>query len=362
MTVKEIARLAGVSIGTVDRVLHNRGRVSAETKARIEEIIKHSGFTPNPIARGLKRSRPFTFVALLPNREQDSGYWGQGYGGLLSAADELAPLGIKTIIIEYDRYNPASFHAGVNKFEEFHCDGLLLPPIMPEESRGLIRSIQGKIPYIFYDADLPGTEPLCVIGQDAFRGGMLAGRLAKLLSCGRNGSFGVLVAHQEDYHILRRRDGFYEYARQHGLRVFQQQSVDLEHPEAAQSLIHRLLAAHEDLLGLFVTSASAHRIAEAARELRQAKEFIIIGYDLVPENHRLLQEGHIDAIISQRPETQARRGLLHLYRAIVLGKAIPKREDIPLDLYLPENVPPYHAEQSRRHVASAAVHHITVRP
>jgi LacI family transcriptional regulator len=353
MTVKEIARLAGVSIGTVDRVLHSRGRVSPETKARIEEIIKRSGFTPNPIARGLKRSRPFTFVALLPNRDQDSGYWGQGYGGIQTAADELAPLGIQTSIIEYDRYNPASFHEGVKKFSEIHCDGLLIPPIMPEESRNLIQSIQGKIPYIYYDADLPGTEPLCVIGQDAFRGGMLAGRLAKLLSCGKDGSFGVLVAHQEDYHILRRRDGFYEYAQQQGLKVFQQQGVDLEHPEAANRLLKSLLDTHEDLLGVFVTSASAHRIAEAAQELRQSNNFIIIGYDLVPENHRLLQEKHIDAIISQRPETQARRGLLLLYRSIVLGKTIPKREEVPLDLYLPENVPPYHAEQSRRNPVSA---------
>ncbi|AEJ18227.1 LacI family DNA-binding transcriptional regulator [Gracilinema caldarium] len=344
MTVKEIAKLAGVSIGTVDRVLHGRGRVSPETKARIEEIIKKSGFTPNPIARGLKRSRPFAFVALLPQRDQDSGYWGQGYGGLQSASEELSPLGIKTIFIEYDRYNPASFHDAVYQFNKLHCDGLLLPPIMPEESRVFVESIQGKIPYIYYDADLPGTEPLCVIGQDAFRGGMLAGRLAQLLACGKRGAFGILVAHQEDYHILRRRDGFYEYAHQHGLKVFQQQGVDLEHPEAASTLIKNLLDTHEDLLGVFVTSASAHRIAEAAREIRKNNHFIIIGYDLVPENHRLLQEGALDAIISQRPETQARRGLLQLYRAIVLGKSIPKREEIPLDLYLPENVPPYHRE------------------
>lgn len=353
MTVKEIARLAGVSIGTVDRVLHGRGRVSPETKARIEEIIKHSGFTPNPIARGLKRSRPYTFAALLPNREEDSGYWGQGHTGLLSAAEELVPLGIKTEIIEYDRYSPESFQKAVSAFKRIQCDGLLLPPIMPEESRTLVQSIQGKIPYIYYDADLPGTEPLCVIGQDAFRGGMLAGRLAKLLSCGKDGSFGVLVAHQEDYHILRRRDGFCEYAHQHGLKVFQQQGVDLEHPEAAKGLIKNLLDTHDDLLGVFVTSASAHRIADAARELRKTNHFIIIGYDLVPDNHRLLLEGHIDAIISQRPETQARRGLMHLYRAVVLGKTIPKREEIPLDLYLPENVPPLHASHEKRSPAAS---------
>ncbi len=352
MTVKEIARLAGVSIGTVDRVLHGRGRVSVETKEKIEQIIKSTGFTPNPIARGLKRSRPYTFAALLPNRSQDSGYWGQGYGGLQGAAEELSALGIKTLCIEYDRYSPASFREARTKFSAIQCDGLLLPPIMPEESRDLIESIEGKIPYIYFDADLPGTNPLCVIGQDAFRGGKLAGRLARLLSAGKEGSFGVLVAHQEDYHILRRRDGFYEYAQQHEMKVFQQQGVDLEHPEAAPELIKYLLDTHSDLLGVFVTSASAHRIAEAAREHRKTNPFIIIGYDLVPENHRLLQEGYIDAIISQRPEFQARRGLLNLYRAVVLGKTIQKREEVPLDLYLPENAPPFYTDHGKRGAVS----------
>ncbi len=57
MTVIEIAKRAGVSIGTVDRVLHNRGRVSEETRQRINAIISEEGYQPNPLARHLKRNR-----------------------------------------------------------------------------------------------------------------------------------------------------------------------------------------------------------------------------------------------------------------------------------------------------------------
>ncbi|MDR2363353.1 MAG: LacI family DNA-binding transcriptional regulator, partial [Spirochaetaceae bacterium] len=77
MTVKEIAELAKVSIGTVDRVIYRRGRVAAVTKARIEAIIEKYQFTPNPIARRLKRNRAYRFCAFLPRRDQDAGYWGQ---------------------------------------------------------------------------------------------------------------------------------------------------------------------------------------------------------------------------------------------------------------------------------------------
>ena len=55
MTVTDIAKLANVSIATVDRVLHNRGRVAETTKKRIEQIIKYSGYQPDPLARYLKK-------------------------------------------------------------------------------------------------------------------------------------------------------------------------------------------------------------------------------------------------------------------------------------------------------------------
>ena len=59
MTVTEIAKRAGVSIGTVDRVLHNRGRVSSETRDRIQAIIDETGYQPNPLARHLKINRKY---------------------------------------------------------------------------------------------------------------------------------------------------------------------------------------------------------------------------------------------------------------------------------------------------------------
>jgi len=73
MTVKEIADRAGVSIGTVDRVLHGRGRVSADTKAKIEAIIESSGFKANSIARRLKRAKPYRSSVLVPAGHEDSG-------------------------------------------------------------------------------------------------------------------------------------------------------------------------------------------------------------------------------------------------------------------------------------------------
>ena len=53
MTINEIAKLAGVSRGTVDRVIHNRGNVKPEIQTRIQQIIRETGFSPNMAASAL---------------------------------------------------------------------------------------------------------------------------------------------------------------------------------------------------------------------------------------------------------------------------------------------------------------------
>lgn len=348
MTVKEIAELAGVSIGTVDRVLHNRGRVSRGTRERIEEIIKDSGFSPNPIARRLKRNREYRFYALVPQLSQDSGYWGQARQGILEAADEITSMGVVSQILEFDRYDATSFHRATKRVLESPCDGILLPPIMPDESRAFINTIEGKIPYVFFDAHLPDTHPLVTIGQDSFRGGHLAGRLASLFAQGQRGTFAIMTAHTEDYHIKRRREGFLDFASSAGYTVVLRENVDLEKELLVNKELEDLAIQYPDLLGVFVTSASAHRLAQAAWEFRKKRPLVVIGYDLVLENHRLLLEGKIDAIISQRPEYQGRRGLLDLYRSIVLGRAVQSSVEIPLDVYIRENAPAlkkFHGEE-----------------
>jgi LacI family transcriptional regulator len=115
------------------------------------------------------------------------------------------------------------------------------------------------------------------------------------------------------------------------------------------------LEEHPDLTGIFITNCMAHRVAEAAKiralktggrktespETRAERPpFILVGYDLIPKNRELLRDGAIDAIISQRPEEQGRQALLNLDRRIVLEQRIPSKVEIPLDVYLKENVPP----------------------
>ena len=340
MTVRKIAELSGVSIGTVDRVLHKRGRVSEETRVKVEHIIEQYQFTPNPIARQLKLNRPSRFCALIPRRDQDAGYWGQIIAGIERAACEIKTLGVKTEIIEFDRYDPDDFEKVSASISAGKPDGLLFAPIMPKRTRPFVEKIYTeKIPFVFVDSDIPGARPLCVIGQDPFKGGYLAGRLFHLFAGKVSKPVAILDAHGDDYHITRRRDGFLDYGRKNGFPVIVQEYSDYKGSEISAEEISRFLSKHPRLSGVFITNCMAHRVVKAASR-QKGNPFLLIGYDLIPDNRRLLVKGRIDAIISQRPEEQGREALLTLFRSIVLRQPVEARLEIPLDVHIRENTRP----------------------
>jgi LacI family transcriptional regulator len=72
-------------------------------------IIKKYQFSPNPIARQLKRNKAYRFYVLIPQREQDSGYWGQVLDDIFETVKKIRSLGIEIEIFEFDRYNSDNF-------------------------------------------------------------------------------------------------------------------------------------------------------------------------------------------------------------------------------------------------------------
>ena len=338
MTVYEIAELAGISIGTVDRVLHKRGRVSPETKARVEALIEKYQFTPNPIARRLKRNKSYRFFALLPRRDQDSGYWGQIINGIETGAGEVKPLGVEITVIEYDRYRSGELRTIMDKALSEEPDGMIFAPINCIKPL-LAKAIKKQIPCVFCDSGFPEIQPLCTISQNPVQGGYLAGRLMHLFTGSAERPVAVLDVHSMDYHIVQRRDGFLQYAQEHRFTVIVKEYS--EESDLSRQAVSLFLKENPTLGGIFVTNCLAHRLAQTVKKKRAGQNFVVIGYDLIPDNRRLLKEGFIDAIISQRPEEQGRQAVVNLYRHIVLDEAVAARIDIPLDISIRENTPEY---------------------
>ncbi|MBX9851212.1 MAG: LacI family DNA-binding transcriptional regulator, partial [Cytophagaceae bacterium] len=83
-----------MSIGTVDRVLHNRSGVAQATKEKVLKVIEELNYQPNIIARCLVSKKKYVFAVLIPTPTEDNPYWNLHEAGIKKAEAEILQLGI----------------------------------------------------------------------------------------------------------------------------------------------------------------------------------------------------------------------------------------------------------------------------
>ena len=341
VSIKDIAARAKVSIGTVDRVLHNRGRVSEETKARVERIVRKLGYRPNIHARNLSLDRAYSFGIVIPRLSQDSEYWKIPMKGIEKAGRELQVYKVGLRSHYFDRYSEQSFERALRAALRAGPDGLLIAPVLPHIAQQLIPTIPKEIPYVFIDSMIPGTECLSFIGQDPFQSGFLAARLM-LRSVRNGGAVAIVKVTPEDFHIAERIRGFLsglQDSPQRGARVYEVDSHGGE--KAFSEVVELILDENKHLGGLFVSNAWTHSFARLVNAHPGHERVSLIGYDLVEKNLRLLEQSSIDFLISQRPEMQGYEGIYCLFEHVVLRETVKQKIMVPIDILTKDNVQYY---------------------
>jgi LacI family transcriptional regulator len=331
-TVKDIAEEANVSIGTVDRVLHNRGRVSAETTERVWTAVRALNYSPNLVAQNLSKAQRRVFAVLMPNPEQDSGYWELTLAGIHNALGELAHHYVAVEYFHYDRFSAQSFWRAAEQLLSKSPDGVLLAPTLYEETTELIVKL-GNTPCVVFDGEVPNSNVLSTISQDSFESGLIAGKLLHLLD--PDGPYLTVTIGGDDYHLRRRREGFSRY-------FDNRPGASLVHLEfddqRLESHLRASLSRMETPPGsVFVTGALAYVVARRLNEHAE-RHTPVIGYDLIPENATCLRTGFLDFVINQEPRRQGYSSLYALYRHLVLKEAVEPRIRMPIDIVMRENL------------------------
>lgn len=338
MTITEIARKAGVSIGTVDRVIHNRGNVSANTKKIIEKILQESGYSPNPIAKRLKQNNPFLIGVLIPTLDSESGYWKMIYEGIVKAIKELEPFSMSIVCSEFDRLKNKSFTDSAKKLLAKNVDALLIAPVNQKESIELLKNID--IPYVFVDSPLPNTNSLMSVAQNPFKSGYCAARIMSLL-CPDAKRLLTLQMHSNTYNLTQRAMGFesfYSDAKKDVIVDSIVLSEDASSNESEKALFDSIFCRKKDFDGIFVTNDSVYRIADYLLKTSFNKHISLIGYDLVEKNCLLLKEGIIDCLISQSPEIQGYDAVYSIYRKMILLQDPENIVAVPILTFFKESI------------------------
>jgi ABC-type sugar transport system, periplasmic component len=337
ITIKDIARKTQVSIGTVDRVLHGRGRVAKKTEEKILALVKKTGYKTNIHGRNLVLKKTFHFGIIMPQTEQDSRYWEILYNGIEQAIADLSAFNIKAQYFFFDKYSEPSFSQAASKALKSKVSGLLIAPVLSDASAVFAQSVPAEIPYVYVDSTVPGTKPLAYIGQNSFQSGVCAAKLMHML-VGAQGSVAVIRILPADFHIDERAKGFSSFFNKvPGISVH---TFDASGGMTQPQFIDCIGSIKTDIpqcKGFFVTNAMTHRVVNALQTVADGT-IHVIGYDLVDENRRLLADGRIDFIISQKTREQGYQGIYTLFRRLILKEECAKEILMPIEIITAENL------------------------
>ena len=182
ITIKDIAARAGVSTGTVDRVLHKRPNVSKSALEKVNKALEELDYRPNMYASALAYNKTYTFYVVLPKHEQDA-YWDEIEEGAQACCQFRRDFGITLKFVYYERFNAAAFTKMVREFLTAKIDGVIIVPATLEQTARFTEKLTDRqIPYVLLDSYMPDLKPLSFFGQDSFASGYFAAKMLMLIA------------------------------------------------------------------------------------------------------------------------------------------------------------------------------------
>ena len=180
--IKDIAERAGVSVGTVDRVLHNRPNVSKTALDKVNKALEEMDYQPNMYASALAYNKSYTFYLLIPRHDSEA-YWEEIEEGAKAATALRRDFGIKLKLMYYERFNAPSFVRIANDCLKEKPDGVIMVPAKLDVTTAFANQLQeNDVPFILLDSYLPDLKPLAFYGQDSFQSGYFAARMLMLIA------------------------------------------------------------------------------------------------------------------------------------------------------------------------------------
>lgn len=343
--IKDVAVCANVSVGTVDRVIHNRSEVSEKTRSRVMKIVKELNYQPDVLASALASKKKIRLATLIPESNNDSKFWLAPVKGFSRAMREFDHFDFGIDQYLFNQHDKKSFERSCASILMNKPDAVIVAPVFEAAAGSFCEQLyKAGIPWVFINSNLEGCQPLGFIGQDSFQSGRVA---ARLLTYGINPEFPLFIFNflkeKSNYnHIVNREKGFRSYfiTNKQFEKQINIQTITNSDNENIEKLFYQAMDKVNNRAGIFVTNSKVYKIAKLVDTLPN-RNIRLIGYDLLDENREWLQKGIIDFLISQKPEEQGYKAVVSLMNHLVYKREVEFKQPIPIDIITKENIEYY---------------------
>ena len=347
--IKDIAEKSGVSVGKVDRILHNRKKKKKTAREKVEKVLKEINYQPNVYASALAYNKSYLFHVLIPKHESEA-YWEEIEEGVKEACVVRRDFHIDVKILYYERFDTSTFAEAFNQILADETNGVVMVPSEMEVTSSFAEILhQRNIPFILLDSYLPDLKPLSFFGQDSFSSGCFAAKMLMLIAHDQKEIMlmkqmknGKVASRQQD----NREVGFRHFMKDHYPSV---KIVELDLPldrskEEYGTILDDFFKTHPLVHHCITMCSKAHIVGDYL--LRNNKRDVqIMGYDMVGKNAKCLREGSISFLIAQHAFMQGYNCVDTLFMAIVLKQKVAPVNYMPIELLSKENVDFYRRRQ-----------------
>ncbi len=322
VTIQQIAERAGVSRGTVDRALNQRGRIDPQVAEDILRIADELGYVPRTKkARARKACR----IGVITQLAKYS-FMTEVNRGIQDAAKELRNQNIELILEEGLSVDENEQLNAIDRLVKTGIDALAIMPVDHDLIRDRLNELcEQGMPVISFNTDIPGTDRLAFVGMDNAKSGRTAAGLMGMLTRG-TGRILVITGFFGNRINSLRVEGFVNEIKKNypDLSIAGVQSCFDDAEEVEKIVMNAMLGA-QGIAGILVVSAGQSGLEAAFAKLQLDRRPYIITYDLTPWSRRALSENQIDFLIDQDGYFQGYRSVWLLANTLQNGE-LPQEE------------------------------------
>ncbi|HPE25750.1 LacI family DNA-binding transcriptional regulator [Albidovulum sp.] len=338
-TIPDLAKLAGVSVSTVNRIINQTGSVRQPTRERVLRTAEEIGFYGlGTIEHSVRKGRESHRLGVLLQQGGRTFY--RNLGEALANEARRYPDGQIDLALEYlDDLSPDKVAARLIALGDT-CESVALVAAQHPVVADAIDSVIARgIPVAGLIAPLSARGNVSFVGLDNWKVGRTAAwafdRIVRV-----PGKIGILVGNHRYRNQEMNESGFRSYFREHNSAfTLLEPLATYESAAAARELVETLLAEHSDLCGLFVSGGGITGALAALRSAPKRKDFVAVGYELFDATRAALIDGTLTMVISHPMETFAREAIAAMIRAKRSGpEGGAQRVALGFDIYTSENV------------------------
>lgn len=343
--IKDIAEKAGVSVGTVDRVLHGRTNVSKISMEKVQKVLNEINYVPNHYASALASNKQYVFAAILPLHEKDS-YWEFVEHGLRDGMKRYSYFKISLDIFYYDPFNDDTFKSESQKLIASEPSVAIVAPIM---NCNIVTSLANRlkeknIPYAFLDSNLPELDPVTFYGQNSIKSGEFSARIMLMAAGGHPKKMSIFkimgegrVASRQQYD---REIGFKNYMKEHCPEcIIDEVQLYAYDKDGFNTILREYFKENPDVPCGVAFNSSIHKIAEFLSSERESKNHMqLLGYDATAANIECIKNGSVDFLVAQHPFKQGLNCFRSLFNSYILHTKQQKEHYVAIELLTKENI------------------------